>query len=66
VDVMPNSPSEEAGLKPGDVIMAVSNNFSRNIQTYKGLLQTPGQKVKILIMREGEPLILTLKVKSIL
>jgi hypothetical protein len=66
VDVMPNSPSEAAGLKPGDVIMAVSNNFSRNIQTYKGLLQTPGQKVKILIMRQGEPLILTLKVKSIL
>ena len=66
VDVMPNSPSEAAGLKPGDVIMAVSNNFSRNIQTYKGLLQTPGQKVKILVMREGEPLILTLKVKSIL
>jgi hypothetical protein len=66
VDVMPNSPSEAAGLKTGDVIMAVSNNFTRNIQTYKGLLQTPGQKVKILIMREGEPLILTLKVKSIM
>jgi hypothetical protein len=66
VDVMPNSPSEAAGLKPGDVIMAVSNNFSRNIQTYKSLLQIPGQKVKILIMREGEPLIVTLKVKSIL
>ena len=66
VDVMPNSPSEAAGLKTGDVIMAVSNNFSRNIQTYKSLLQIPGQKVKILIMREGEPLIVTLKVKSIL
>jgi hypothetical protein len=66
VDVMPNSPSEAAGLKPGDVLMAVSNNFSRNIQTYKSLLQTPGQKVKILIMREGAPLILTLKVKSIM
>ena len=48
VDVMPDSPSEEAGFKPGDVIMAVSNNFTRNIQTYKRLLQTPGQKVKIL------------------
>jgi len=66
VDVMPNSPSEAAGLKPGDVIMAVSNNFTRNIQAYKALLQTPGQKVKILIMREGVPLILTLKVKSIM
>ena len=65
VDVMPNSPAEAAGFKPGDVVMAVSNNFTRNIQTYKSLLQTPGQKAKILILREGVPLILTLKVKSI-
>jgi hypothetical protein len=66
VDVMPNSPSEAAGFKAGDVIMAVSNNFSRNIQLYKSLMQTPGEKVRVLIMREGEPIILILKVKSIL
>ncbi|RYF84502.1 MAG: PDZ domain-containing protein, partial [Chitinophagaceae bacterium] len=66
VDVMPNSPSEAAGLKPGDVIMAVSNNFTRNIQVYKSLMQTPGEKVKVLIMRDGEPIIITLKVRSIM
>ena len=49
-----------------DVIVAVENNFSQSIQAYKNLMQTPGQKLKILILREGEPHILTLKVKSVL
>jgi len=66
VDVMPNSPSEAAGFKPGDVVMAVGNNFTRNIQTYKSMMQTPGEKVRILIMRDGAPMLLTLKVKSIM
>jgi PDZ domain-containing protein/aspartyl protease len=66
VDVMPNSPCEVAGFKPGDIIMAVGNNFTGNIQTYKSLMQTPGEKVRVLIMRAGEPIILTLKVKSIM
>lgn len=66
IDVMPNSPAEEAGLKSEDIIMAIGNNFSQSIQTYKNLLQSPGQKLKILVMREGEPIIIILKVKSIL
>lgn len=66
VDVMPNSPAENGGFKPGDIIAAVENNFSQSIQTYKNLMQTPGQKLKILILRNGEPYILTLKVKSVL
>ncbi len=66
VDVMPGSPAEQAGFKPGDIMMSVANNFTRNIQAYKSLMQTPGEKLKILIIREGEPIILTLKVKSIL
>ena len=66
IDVMPGSPAEEAGFKAEDIIMAVENNFSQSIQTYKNLMQSPGQKLKILVLREGEPMILTLKVKSIL
>lgn len=65
VDVMAGSPAEAAGLKPGDLMMAVSNNFSKNIQMYKSLMQTPGEKVKILVLREGVPILVTLKVKSI-
>jgi C-terminal processing protease CtpA/Prc len=66
MDVMPNSPAEEAGFVPGDIIMAVANNFSRNIQTYKNLMQTAGQKLRVLVIRDEGPVILTLKVKSIL
>ncbi|MDE3247063.1 MAG: aspartyl protease family protein [Bacteroidota bacterium] len=64
-DVMKNSPAEKAGFQPDDIIMAVNNNFSKNIQAYKTAMQTPGEKIKVLIYRKGEPLVLTLKVKSI-
>lgn len=65
-DVMKDSPAERAGFKPDDVMLAINNNFSRNIQEYKNILQNAGQKMKILVMRNGEPLMLTLKVQSIL
>lgn len=66
MDVMPGSPAEEAGFLQGDLVMAVANNFSKNIQTYKNLMQTPGQKLRVLVIRDEGPIILTLKVKSIL
>lgn len=66
VDVMPNSPAQKAGFKPGDVIMAIQNNFTNNIQAYKTLLQTPGGVLKVLVLRDDGPVLLTLKVKSIL
>ena len=66
IDVMPGSPAQQAGFKPEDIIMAVENNFSQSIQAYKNLMQSPGQRLKILVLRDGEPMILTLRVKSIL
>ncbi len=65
-DVMKGSPAEKAGFLPDDIIMAVNNNFSKNIQTYKTALQNAGEKIKVLVYRKGQPLMLTLKVKSIL
>ena len=46
--------------------MAMNNNFSKNVQTYKNMLQNIGDKVRVLVLREEGPVILTLKVKSIL
>jgi hypothetical protein len=66
VDIMPESPAEQAGFKPGDIIMGVANNFSNNIQTYKNLMQTPGERLKILVLRKDGPYQLSLKVKNIL
>jgi len=66
IDIMPGSPAEKAGFIPGDIIMAMNNNFSKNVQTYKNLMQNVGEKIKVLVLRENGPIILTLKVKSIL
>jgi hypothetical protein len=66
VDVMKGSPAEKAGFQSDDVVMAVENNFSQNIQTYKNMLQSPGTKLKVLVYRKGEPMLLTIKVKSLM
>ncbi|WEK36789.1 MAG: aspartyl protease family protein [Candidatus Pseudobacter hemicellulosilyticus] len=66
VDIMPGSPAEKAGFREGDVILSVGNNFSKNIQAYKNLLQTPGEKLKVLVLREQGPVVLTIKVLNVL
>lgn len=64
-DVMQDSPAEKAGLKEDDVIVAVGNNFTNNIQAYKNLLQNTGEKVKIIVKRGTSLEQLVLRVKSI-
>lgn len=66
MDIMEGSPAEKAGFKENDIVLAVDNNFTRNIQVYKHLMQTPRKKVKVLVLRDGEPILLTLKVHSLL
>jgi hypothetical protein len=65
-DVAKNSPAEVVGLKEGDIVVAVNKNFSQNLQQYKAAIQNTGDKLKIIIMREGELKEYDLKVKSIL
>lgn len=65
-DVLAGSPAEQAGIKVGDRILAIDKNFTNNIQSYKNLLQTTGSKLNLVIIREGQPLTISLKVKSIL
>ncbi|MFN8288632.1 MAG: aspartyl protease family protein [Chitinophagaceae bacterium] len=65
-DVAKGSPAETAGLKEGDEVVAINKNFSQNLNQYKVALQTPNEKVK-LILRRGDKLFdLEFKVKSIL
>lgn len=66
LDVMKGSPAEKAGFREEDIVMAVKNNFSQNIQTYKNLMQHPGEKVKVLVYRKGQPVMLTLKVLNLM
>ena len=65
-DVVPASPAEKAGFKKEDIIVAINNNTSNNIQAYKTIMQTLGQKLKFLVIRDGTPMMLSMKPRSIL
>ena len=65
-DVAKDSPGEEAGLKEGDIVIAVNKVFSQNLNQYKIALQKPNEKVMMLIRRDGVLQEVEFKVKSIL
>ena len=65
-DVIKGSPAEDAGFVYGDIILGVEGNFTNNIQAYKILMQNARAKLRVVIMRDGKPQIIYLKVKSIL
>jgi hypothetical protein len=65
-DVLEDSPGEKAGLKSGDVIISIDNAFNAGIQVYKDMLQQVGARLKILVMRDGEAKLLSIKIKSFL
>jgi hypothetical protein len=65
-DVAAKSPAEVAGLKEGDVLIGVNKLIGQDIQHYKAALQTAGEKVKIIISRDGQLMEFNFKIKSIL
>ncbi|MEO6638884.1 MAG: aspartyl protease family protein, partial [Ginsengibacter sp.] len=64
-DVIVGSPADKSGLKKGDVILSVNGNFTNNISTYRNLMQTIGQKINLIITREGVPMIIAFRVGRI-
>ncbi len=60
-DVVPGSPAEKAGFKKEDIILAVNNDVSNNILSYKTLMQSLGQRLNFVINREGKPIMLQMK-----
>jgi hypothetical protein len=60
-DVIKDSPAFKAGFKTDDVILGVNTNFSNDINQYKDILQSEGERVKVLIMRENLPLLINYK-----
>lgn len=65
-DVAKNSPAAKAGVKEEDVVIAVNNNFNQNLQTYKAAIQNTGDKLKLVVHRNGELLQFNFKIKNIL
>ena len=64
-DVAKGSPAEAAGVKEGDEILAVNKSFNQNLNQYKIALQSPNEKVKLVIRRDGVLMEIEFKVKSI-
>ena len=64
-DVAKGSPAELAGIKEGDEVVAVNSNFNQNLNQYKIALQQPDEKVKLVLRRNGELILLQFKVLSI-
>ena len=65
-DVAKGSPAEKAGLKEGDVVVAVNKNFTQNLQLMKTALQTSGENIRMIIRRDGQLQTFEFKVKNIL
>lgn len=60
-DVVPGSPADKAGFKKDDVILSVNNDISNNIQTYKTMMQTTGQRLSFVVLRNGKPMMMSMK-----
>lgn len=65
-DIVKGSPAQLAGFHKGDIIVAVENNFTNNIQAYKILMQNAKALISVIVTRDGELVELKLRVKSIL
>jgi len=65
-DVATASPAEVAGLREGDILVGVNNLLGANIQQYKTALQAAGEKVRIIVTRDGKLMEFGFKIRSIL
>jgi Aspartyl protease/PDZ domain len=65
-DVAKGSPAEAAGVQEGDEVVAINKNFTQNLNQYKIALQTPNEKAKLILRRDGKLIEIEFKVKSIL
>jgi hypothetical protein len=64
--VAKGSPAEQAGIKEGDIVVAINNNMTQNFAQYKIALQEANAKIKLIIRRDGELMQINMKIKSIL
>lgn len=65
-DVAEKSPAEKVGLKEGDIVISIGSNFTQNLTQYKLALQNTGEKIKIIVNRNGTLMEFNFKVLNIL
>jgi hypothetical protein len=65
-DIVEGSPADKAGFKQDDIIVAIENNFTQNLQTYKQLLQNAGSTVKVVVKRQADIVSINLKIMHLM
>ena len=65
-EVVQGSPADKAGFNVGDIVLSVNNDFSKNLQLYKNIIQMSTDKIKFLVNRNGDYKLITMKTISIL
>ena len=65
-DVAKGSPAEAAGIKEGDIILGINKQLHGNLQQMKDAINKSGERVKLLVTRNGELMQFEFKVKNIL
>ena len=65
-DVAAGSPAELAGLREGDEVISINNILGQNLQLFKSALQQQGEKIRMIVNRDGELMEFHFKIKSIL
>ena len=64
-DVIPGSPANKAGIKKDDLIIGINKDFTNNIMSYKTILQSAKEKIKITLSRNNKLTQVTIKPISI-
>lgn len=67
LNVWENSPGKEAGIQAGDFILEINgiNGFKTNINEIKSIFETPSKStVKLILLRDGKPVHVTLRLKN--
>ena len=65
-DVADGSPAALAGLKEDDVVIGINNLLAQHLQQFKSALQVAGEKIRMIIRRDGQLMEFNFKIKSIL
>src|SRR6186997_3696861 len=65
-DVATGSPAALAGLIEGDVVIGINNIVGQHLQQFKTALQVAGEKIRMIISRDGQLMEFNFKIRSIL
>jgi len=64
--IVKDSPADLAGLKEGDIVIAIGQNASQNFAQYKKALMSARKQVKLIIRRDEQLIEISLKLLSVL